>query len=43
MRWKVLVVVLVLAAIAPALFTEVAAVTVHAALAAFEQLVSGHG
>lgn len=43
MRWKVVAVALVLAAIAPALFTHVAHVTVDAALAAFSQLVGTHG
>lgn len=44
MRWKVLVVVALLAAIAPAQFTQTATVTVQAALGALEQLVGGgHG
>lgn len=44
MRWKVIVVVLVIAAVAPALFTHVAQVGVQAALAALGQLVGGgHG
>ncbi|HVA61843.1 MAG TPA: hypothetical protein VNG13_15105 [Mycobacteriales bacterium] len=43
MRWKLLAGVLVAAAIAPAVFTHVAVVTVHAALAALTQLVGGRG
>lgn len=39
MRWKIIVAVLILAAVAPALFTHAAAVTVHAALEALNQLV----
>lgn len=41
MRWKVIVVVLLVAAIAPALTTHVAQATVHAALAALDSLVGG--
>lgn len=43
MRWKVLVVVALLAAIAPAQFTRVATVTVQAATGAVTELVGGHG
>lgn len=43
MRWKVIVAALVIAAIAPALFTHVAHVSVDAALAALGQLVNGRG
>lgn len=43
MRWKVLAGVVLVAAIAPAVFTHVAAVTVQAVLAAFSQLVGGGG
>jgi hypothetical protein len=42
MRWKVLVVVALLAAIAPAQFTHVATVTVQAATGAVNELVGGH-
>jgi hypothetical protein len=42
-RWKVIVAALLIAAIAPALFTHVAHVTVAAALAAVGQLVGGRG
>lgn len=38
MRWKTVVLMLVLAAIAPAVFMHVAGVTVQAALSALEQL-----
>ncbi len=41
MRWKVVVIALLLAAIAPTLFAHVAHVTVDAALAALDQLVGG--
>jgi hypothetical protein len=41
MRWKVVVVVLLLAAIAPTMFTHVAQVTVKAGLSAVSQLVGG--
>lgn len=41
MRWKVLVVVALLAAIVPAQFTHVATVTVQAALGALNELVGG--
>jgi hypothetical protein len=39
MRWKIVVIALLLAAIAPAMFTHVAQVTVEAALDAVRQLV----
>lgn len=39
MRWKIIALALVLAAIAPAMFTHVAQVTVSAALSAVGQLV----
>ena len=43
-RWKVVVLALVVAAIAPAMFTHVAQVTVGAGLSALTQLVGGgHG
>lgn len=38
MRWKLIVAVLLVAAIAPTVAMHVAGVTVHAALAALEQL-----
>lgn len=41
MRWKVIVAVIVLAAVAPALFTHAAADIVHAALAALNHLLGG--
>lgn len=40
MRWKLVVTVLLIAAIAPTVAMNVAGVTVHAALAALEQLTS---
>jgi hypothetical protein len=42
-RWKTLVLVAVLVAIAPAVATHVASVTVHAALSALEQLTGKSG
>jgi hypothetical protein len=44
MRWKVIVFVLIIAAMAPTLFTHIAQVAVNAALAAIGQLLGGvHG
>lgn len=42
-RWHTVLVVLLLAAIAPVVFTHVAQVSVAAALSALSQLVGGHG
>jgi len=43
MRWKVVAVVLLVAAIAPAIFAQVAHASVTAALTVLTQLVSGSG
>lgn len=43
MRWKVIVVVLLLAALAPAVFIDVAETSVDAAIAVLDKLVGGHG
>lgn len=40
MRWKLIVAILLIAAMAPTVAMHVAGVTVHAALAALEQLTS---